>query len=101
MLEAPCRAVGEEGDLPVVVYNVPSRTGTNVPADVFLRLAEHPRVIAIKEASGNLEQIARICRDRPRDVAVPPGDGPWTPPILAPGGRGGVAAAGQAIPGGT
>src|SRR4029079_12687953 len=70
MLEAPFRAVADEGDLPIVVYNVPSRTGTNVDAATFLRLTEHPRVIAIKEASGNLEQIARICRERPRDVAV-------------------------------
>src|SRR5215831_16616283 len=66
MLEAHFRAIADEGDLPVVVYNVPSRTGTNVPADTFLRLAEHPRVVAVKEASGNLEQIAVICRDRPR-----------------------------------
>ena len=61
MLEAHFRAVADEGDLPIVVYNVPSRTGTNVDAATFLRLAEHPRVIAVKEASGNLEQIARIC----------------------------------------
>src|SRR4249919_4324148 len=60
MLDAHFRAVADDGDLPIVVYNVPSRTGTNVPADVFLRLAEHPRVIAIKEASGSLDQIARI-----------------------------------------
>jgi 4-hydroxy-tetrahydrodipicolinate synthase len=47
MLEAHFRAIADEGDLPIVVYNVPSRTGTNDPADVFLRLAQHPRVIAI------------------------------------------------------
>ena len=51
MLDAHFRAVADEGDLPIVVYNVPSRTGTNVDADTFLRLAEHPRVIAVKEAS--------------------------------------------------
>jgi 4-hydroxy-tetrahydrodipicolinate synthase len=99
MLEAHFRAIADEGDLPIVVYNVPSRTGTNVPADVFLRLAEHPRVIAIKEASGNLEQIARICRDRPRDVAVLAGDDAWTLPILALGGDGVVSVAGNEIPG--
>ena len=76
LLEAHFRAVADEGDLPIVVYNVPSRTGTNLDAETFLRLAEHPRVVAVKEASGNLEQIARICRDRPRDVAVLAGDGP-------------------------
>src|SRR6187551_1383001 len=56
MLEAHFRAVADDGDLPVVVYNVPSRTGANVDADTFLRLADHPRVIAMKEASGNLDQ---------------------------------------------
>jgi 4-hydroxy-tetrahydrodipicolinate synthase len=99
MLEAHFRAVADDGNLPIVVYNVPSRTGTNVPADVFLRLAEHPRVIAIKEASGNLEQIARICRDRPRDVAVLSGDDAWTLPILALGGDGVVSVASNEIPG--
>ena len=99
MLEAHFRAVADEGGLPIVVYNVPSRTGTNVPADVFLRLAEHPRVIAVKEASGNLEQIARICRERPRDVAVLAGDDAWTLPILAMGGDGVVSVASNEIPG--
>ena len=99
MLEAHFRAIADEGGLPIVVYNVPSRTGTNVPADVFLRLAEHPRVIAITEASGNLEQIARICRDRPGDVAVLAGDDAWTLPILALGGDGVVSVASNEIPG--
>lgn len=99
MLEAHFRAVADEGDLPVVVYNVPSRTGTNVGADVFLRLAEHPRVIAVKEASGNLDQIAVICRDRPRDVAVLAGDDAWTLAVLAMGGDGVVSVASNQIPG--
>ena len=99
MLEAHFRAIADEGDLPIVVYNVPSRTGANVDADTFLRLAEHPRVVAVKEASGNLEQIARICRDRPRDVAVLAGDDAWTLPILAMGGDGVVSVASNEIPG--
>ena len=99
MLEAHYRAVADEGDLPIVVYNVPSRTGTNVDADTFLRLAEHSRVVAVKEASGNLEQIARICRDRPRDVAVLAGDDAWTLPVLAMGGDGVVSVASNEIPG--
>jgi 4-hydroxy-tetrahydrodipicolinate synthase len=99
MLEAHFRAVADEGDLPIVVYNVPSRTGTNVDAATFLRLAEHPRVIAIKEASGNLEQIATICRERPRDIAVLAGDDAWTLPILALGGDGVVSVASNEIPG--
>src|SRR3970282_1336695 len=65
MLEAHFRAIADEGGLPIVVYNVPGRTGTNVEAETFLRLAEHPRVVAVKEASGNLEQIARVCQRPP------------------------------------
>jgi 4-hydroxy-tetrahydrodipicolinate synthase len=99
MLEAHFRAVADDGDLPIVVYNVPSRTGTNVDAATFLRLAEHPRVIAVKEASGNLEQIALICRERPADVAVLAGDDAWTLPILALGGDGVVSVASNEIPG--
>jgi 4-hydroxy-tetrahydrodipicolinate synthase len=99
MLEAHFRAIADEGDLPVVVYNVPSRTGANVDAETFLRLADHPRVVAVKEASGNLEQIARICRDRPRDVAVLAGDDAWTLPVLALGGDGVVSVASNEIPG--
>ncbi len=98
MLDAHFRAVADEGDLPIVVYNVPSRTGANVEADTFLRLAEHPRVVAVKEASGNLDQIARICRDRPRDVAVLAGDDAWTLPVLAMGGDGVVSVASNEIP---
>src|SRR3954471_13749296 len=99
MLEAHFRAVADDGGLPIVVYNVPSRTGANAPAYVFLRLAEHPNVVAIKEASGKLEQIARICRDRPRDVAVLAGDDAWTLPVLALGGDGVVSVASNEIPG--
>ncbi|HEY4189366.1 MAG TPA: 4-hydroxy-tetrahydrodipicolinate synthase [Candidatus Limnocylindrales bacterium] len=99
MLEAHFRAIADEGGLPVVVYNVPSRTGANVEADTFLRLAEHPRVVAVKEASGNLEQIAVICRDRPRDVAVLAGDDVATLAVLAMGGDGVVSVAGNEIPG--
>ena len=99
MLEAHYRAVADEGDLPIVVYNVPSRTGTNVSADVFLRLSEHPRVVALKEASGSLDQIAVICRDRPRDVAILAGDDAWTLPVLALGGDGVISVASNEIPG--
>lgn len=99
MLEAHFRAVADEGDLPIVVYNVPSRTGANVDAATFLRLADHPRIVAVKEASGNLEQIARICRERPRDVAVLAGDDAWTLPMLALGGDGVVSVASNEIPG--
>ncbi len=98
MLEAHFRAVADEGGLPIVVYNVPGRTGANVEADTFLRLAEHPRVVAVKEASGNIEQLAVICRDRPRDVAVLSGDDAATLAILAMGGDGVISVASNQIP---
>jgi 4-hydroxy-tetrahydrodipicolinate synthase len=98
MLEAHFRAIAEEGGLPIVVYNVPGRTGANVEADTFLRLAEHPRVVAVKEASGNIEQLAVICRDRPRDVAVLSGDDAATLAILAMGGDGVISVASNQIP---
>jgi 4-hydroxy-tetrahydrodipicolinate synthase len=99
MLESHFRAVADEGDLPIVVYNVPSRTGTNVEAATLLRLAEHPRIVAVKEASGNLDQIALICRDRPRDFAVLAGDDAWTLAVLAMGGDGVISVASNEIPG--
>src|SRR6188508_1001785 len=98
MLDAHFRAIADEGGLPIVVYNVPGRTGANVEADTFLRLAEHPRVVAVKEASGNIEQLAVICRDRPRDVAVLAGDDAATLAVLAMGGDGVVSVASNEIP---
>ena len=98
MLEAHFRAIADEGGLPIVVYNVPGRTGANVEADTFLRLAEHPRVVAVKEASANIEQIAVICRDRPRDVAVLSGDDAATLAVLAMGGDGVISVASNEIP---
>jgi 4-hydroxy-tetrahydrodipicolinate synthase len=98
MLEAHFRAIADDGGLPIVVYNVPGRTGANVEADTFLRLAEHPRVVAVKEASGNIEQLAVICRDRPRDVAVLSGDDAATLAILAMGGDGVISVASNQIP---
>jgi 4-hydroxy-tetrahydrodipicolinate synthase len=99
MLEAHFRAVADEGDLPIVVYNVPSRTGANVEPATLLRLATHPRIVAVKEASGNLDQIALVCRERPGDFAVLAGDDAWTLAVLAMGGQGVVSVASNEIPG--
>jgi 4-hydroxy-tetrahydrodipicolinate synthase len=98
MLEGHFRAIADEGGLPIVAYNVPSRTGVNLEADTFLRLAEHPRVVGVKEASGAIEQIAVICRDRPRDVAVLAGDDAATLAVLAMGGDGVISVAANEIP---
>jgi 4-hydroxy-tetrahydrodipicolinate synthase len=99
LLESHYRAVADEGDLPVIVYNVPSRTGTNVEAATLLRLADHPRIVGVKEASGNLDQIALICRERPSGFAVLAGDDAWTLAVLAMGGDGVVSVASNEIPG--
>jgi 4-hydroxy-tetrahydrodipicolinate synthase len=97
MLEAHYRAVADVG-LPVVVYNVPGRTGGNVAADTLRRLAEHPRIVAVKEASGNMEQIMTIVRDRPEGFAVLSGDDSWTLPIMGVGGDGVISVASNEVP---
>jgi 4-hydroxy-tetrahydrodipicolinate synthase len=99
MLAAHFTAVADEGGLPIVIYNVPSRTGSNVEAETTLRLADHPGIVAVKEASGNLEQIAAIIRDRPTGFAVMAGDDAWTLAVLAMGGDGVISVASNEIPG--
>jgi 4-hydroxy-tetrahydrodipicolinate synthase len=97
MLEAHYRAVADVG-LPVVVYNVPGRTGGNVSAATLMRLAEHPRIIAVKEASANMEQIMTIVRDRPEGFAVLSGDDSWTLPIMGVGGDGVISVIANEVP---
>jgi 4-hydroxy-tetrahydrodipicolinate synthase len=98
MLEAHYRAVADEGGIPIVVYNVPGRTGGNVSADTLMRLAEHPGIIAVKEASANMEQIMTIVRDRPEGFAVLPGDDSWTLPIMGMGGNGVISVVANEVP---
>lgn len=98
MLEAHYLAVAEAGDLPLLVYNVPSRTASNVSAETLLRLAEHERIVGVKEASGDLDQLAVIVRDRPAGFAVLSGDDAWTLPLLALGGDGVVSVASNEVP---
>jgi 4-hydroxy-tetrahydrodipicolinate synthase len=99
MLEAHFRAVADEGGLPVIVYNVPGRTGVNVEAATLLRLAEHPRIVGVKEASANLDQIATILAERPAGFSVLAGDDTWTMPMLALGGDGVICTCANEIPG--
>jgi len=76
-------------DLPVIVYNVPGRTGKNIEASTIIRLAQDvPNIIAVKEASGDLAQISEICAGTPDDFVVYSGDDSMTLPILALGGIG-------------
>ena len=82
------RAIAATTPLPIVVYNVPGRTGSNVEAKTTLELATTPNIVAVKEASGNLSQIADILAQRPGSFAVLSGDDELTLPIMALGGDG-------------
>ena len=98
MMEAHFRAVADEGDLPIILYNIPGRTGVNLDAATILRLAEHPRIVAVKEASANMEQIQTLLRERPAHFSVMSGDDNWTLPMLAMGGDGVISTCSNEIP---
>ncbi len=97
-IEAHYRAISDAVDLPIVVYNVPGRTASNIEARTAIRLAELANVVAIKEASGNLGQIADILRDRPPHFTVLSGDDAFTLPVMALGGEGVVSVTSNATP---
>ena len=84
--------------VPVVVYNVPGRTGSNIDDKTLLRLAAHPNISAVKEASGNLGQIMEILRDRPPGFEVLSGDDAVTLPMMALGGEGVISVAANQVP---
>jgi len=84
-------AIAAQTALPVMVYNVPGRTVVNMTAETTLRLAQISNIVAVKEASGDLEQIARIRAGAPEDFAVYSGDDSMTLPVLAVGGIGVVS----------
>ena len=92
------RAIGDAVGLPIVVYNVPGRTGCNVDPATLLRLSEIPQVIAVKEASGNVTQMCEICASLPADFIVLSGDDALTLPLMAVGGRGIISVASNEIP---
>lgn len=92
------RAVAEAVELPVLLYNIPSRTGTNMEPATVLRLAELPNVIGVKESSGNIAQITEILNNAPTGFKVFSGDDALTLPVIALGGAGLVSVASNAIP---
>ena len=92
------RAIAEAVDLPIVVYNVPGRTGSNVEARTTLELAQTRNIVAVKEASGNLAQITDILRDRPPHFSVLSGDDEMTLPVMAAGGDGIVSVVSNVTP---
>jgi 4-hydroxy-tetrahydrodipicolinate synthase len=92
-------AVAEASTVPVVVYNVPGRTGSNIDAKTMLRLAAHPNITAVKEASGNLTQVMEILRDRPEGFEVLSGDDVFTLPFMAMGAEGVISVIANQVPG--
>jgi len=92
-------AIADAVELPIVPYNVPGRTGQNLGAELILRLAEIPRVIAVKEAAGNLEQVAAIVAGGRRDFAVLSGDDALALPAVALGAAGVISVVSNEAPG--
>jgi 4-hydroxy-tetrahydrodipicolinate synthase len=93
------KAIAEGVGLPIIVYNVPGRTGCNVDPATLTRLATIPNVVGVKEASGNVTQMCEICAAVPGDFIVLSGDDALTLPLMAIGGRGIVSVASNEIPG--
>lgn len=92
------KAVAEETDRQVILYNVPGRTGTNMKTETTLRLAEIPNVIAVKEASGDLAQIIDIKRQAPEGFTVLSGNDDQTLPLMACGADGVISVASNVAP---
>jgi len=92
------RAIADAVHTPIVVYNVPGRTGSNIEAATTLELAEHQNIVAVKEASGNLAQIGEIIRHRPARFSVLSGDDPLTLQVMADGGDGVISVTSNAAP---
>jgi 4-hydroxy-tetrahydrodipicolinate synthase len=92
------KAVAEAIDKPIVLYNVPGRTGVNIEPTTLARLAEIPNIIAVKEASGSISQIATCIASVPGDFQVFSGDDALTLPVVALGGAGIISVASNEIP---
>ncbi|MBD3420795.1 MAG: 4-hydroxy-tetrahydrodipicolinate synthase [Chitinivibrionales bacterium] len=92
------KAIATEVDIPIVVYNVPGRTGVNLSADTLHRLTQFNSIAAVKEASGDLEQVSeihRLCADR---IAILSGEDALTLPMLSLGARGSISVVGNVVP---
>lgn len=91
-------AIADVSPLPVILYNVPGRTASNMSAETTLRLAQHPNIAGIKEASGNLEQCMRIARDKPEDFLLISGDDMMSVALYAIGASGVISVLANAYP---
>ncbi len=92
------RAIAGSTPLPIIVYNVPGRTGVNIDVATLARLAAIPNIVGVKEASGNMTQMCEACRAVPSDFIVLSGDDALTLPLMAVGGRGIISVASNQIP---
>src|SRR6202162_5082947 len=92
------RAIAEAVDKPIILYNVPGRTGANIEPGTLARLAEVPNIAGVKEASGNITQMAEVCNLVPEHFAVLSGDDAVTLPLIALGGVGIISVASNEIP---
>jgi 4-hydroxy-tetrahydrodipicolinate synthase len=92
------RAIAEAAEMPVLLYNIPTRTGANLEPATVLRLAETPNIVGIKESSGSLNQVTELLTQGPRSFKVFSGDDGLVLPILGLGGAGLVSVASNAIP---
>ena len=93
------KAIAAESPLPLVLYNVPGRTGVNMKAATTVRLAKDcPNIVAIKEASGSLEQVDEILKNKPRNFEVISGDDALTFSMIASGAQGVISVIGNALP---
>ena len=90
--------LADASPLPVLLYNVPGRTASNLAADTTLRLARHPNIIGIKEASGNMEQCLAIAAGKPADFLLLSGDDLLTPALIACGAEGIISVMANAFP---
>ena len=91
-------AIAEAVPLPIIVYNVPGRTGCNVDVATVVRLSAIPNIVGVKEASGNVTQMCEICAAVPPDFIVLSGDDALTLPVMAVGGAGIVSVASNEVP---
>lgn len=91
------RAVAERVPLPIMIYNIPSRTGTNIEADTMLQLAEIPNITSVKESSGDLDQMSAILAKAPEGFRLYSGDDSLTLPVLSVGGYGIVSVASHIV----
>jgi 4-hydroxy-tetrahydrodipicolinate synthase len=92
------KAIAESTSLPIVLYNVPGRTGCNIEPSTVARLAAVENIVGVKEASGNMTQMAEVCRAVPDDFLVVSGDDALTVPLMAIGGRGIISVASNEMP---